>query len=82
MSKKDDVLHSLTTRLPAREFLAVQILAKKNNMTESAWVRDVLCNTVDIHTTEVPEEDIERLKSATVRHRKVKKQSWLRKIFG
>lgn len=82
MGKKNEVLHSLTTRLPPRDFLAVQLCAAEKNMTESAYVRWLVSNSVDVQQMPVPEDYLIRLKSATVRHRKIKpRRSWLSRIF-
>lgn len=72
MAKNDGVMHSLTTKVPPRDFLAVKILAGKNGVTESAYLRMLITSTIDVVTTEVPEEELIRLKSATLHHRKPK----------
>ena len=72
MAKKDEVMYSLTTRVPPRDFLAVKILAGRNGITESAYLRMLITSTVDVATTEVPEEELIQLKSATLHHRKPK----------
>lgn len=72
MAKKDEIMCSLTTRLPPRDFLAVSILAGKNGVTESAYVRMLISSSVDVVTTEVPEDELIQLKSATLRRRKPK----------
>lgn len=72
MAKKNDAMCSLTTRLSPRDLLAVRILANKNGVTESAYARMLISSSVDVVTTVVPEEELIRLKSATVSHRKHK----------
>lgn len=72
---------SLTTRLCPRTFLAVQSLAKKANKTESAWLREFIENSVDVHTEPVPEEDINALTIALGlecqgRSKKSRKNPW------
>lgn len=72
MAKKNDAMYSLTTRLSPRDLLAVKTLANKNGVTESAYARMLISSSVDVVTTAVPEEELIRLKSATVSRRKHK----------
>lgn len=54
-------MFSLTTKLSARDLIAVRQLANTNGMTESAWLRDLIRNQVDVHTEPVQEELIQEL---------------------
>lgn len=77
---------SLTTRLSVRDFLAVKQVAKKQGLTESAWVRWLITNSVDIHTEPVDEVEIHDFlldqECCTHFRKPRKKQPWWKRICG
>lgn len=83
MSRKNELLCSLTTRLHPRDFIAVKMMAAEKRMTESAYVRWLVSNSVEVATTEVSEAELDALKHKTATARKQSdNRSWIKRMFA
>lgn len=83
MARKNELLCSLTTRLQPRDFIAVKMRAAEKHMTESAYIRWLVSNSVEISTTEVNEAELAALKeTASIRRKPSDNGSWIKRMFA
>lgn len=80
--RKNNNYISLTTRLPAKTFLAITKLASDSRKTESAYLRDLLLGNSSISEVEVTGDEVEQFMLTIRRRTKKSRKSWIKRIFG
>lgn len=80
--KKNNNYISLTTRLPAKTFIAISKLASNNKTSESAFLRNLLTGNSSITSVEVSSDEIEQFMLTLRKRTKKSRKSWIKRIFG
>lgn len=80
--RKNNNYVSLTTRLPAKTFIAISKLASQSKMTESAFLREMLTGNSSVTSIYVSTDEIEKFMLTLRKRTKKSRKSWIKRIFG
>lgn len=80
--RKNNNYISLSTKVPAKTFVAISKLSKSHNLTESEYLRQMLLSQPCVSKVEVSADEIQELELTVRKRTKKSRKSWIKRIFG